>query len=71
MDDLSLRTRSALLSCLLLALLLLVWHIATLQPRSAAAPAAAVALTPEQIEYAKLMGKDPGAGGSAAAGGAV
>jgi nitrate/nitrite transport system permease protein len=38
-------------------LVLGVWHLATLQP--APAPAPAVALTPEQIEYAKLMGKDP------------
>jgi nitrate/nitrite transport system permease protein len=69
MDDLSLRTRSALLSLLLLAAVLLVWHIATLQPRPAVAAAPAVALTPEQIEYAKLMGKDPAAlaGGGAAA----
>ena len=67
--DRSLRLKAALLSLLLLALMLGVWHLATLQPQTAPSPAAkaaAPALTPEQIEYAKLMGKDPGA----AAGGA-
>jgi nitrate/nitrite transport system permease protein len=60
--DRSLRLKAALLSLLLLALLLGVWHLATLQPPPArAAKAAAQALTPEQIEYAKLMGKDPSA----------
>ena len=53
------RARATLLSLLLLGLMLLVWHLATLNP--AAAPAKPVALTAEQIEYAKLMGKDPGA----------
>ncbi|MCU0775057.1 MAG: nitrate ABC transporter, permease protein [Ideonella sp.] len=50
--------RAALLSLLLLGLLLGVWHLATV---GTAAPAAAPAagLTPEQIEYLKLMGKDP------------
>lgn len=62
----SLALRSALLSLLILAFLLGVWHLATLGP--AAAPAApAPALTPEQIEYAKLMGKDPGAAAAPAA----
>ena len=46
--------RSPLLSLLLFALLVGVWQLATL-PKQAAAPQ----LTPEQIEYAKLMGKDP------------
>jgi nitrate/nitrite transport system permease protein len=56
----SLNLRAGLLSLLILLLLLGVWHVATLSP--AAAPvAAAPALTPEQIEYAKLMGKDPAA----------
>jgi len=52
--------RAAMLSLLLLGLMLGVWHLATLSstPVAAAAPA----LTPEQIEYAKLMGKDPTAG---------
>lgn len=60
----SLAMRSALLSLLLLALLLGVWQIATRGGGAAAAPAA---LTPEQVEYAKLMGKDPAAGGAAPA----
>ena len=47
--------RAAALSLLLLALLIGVWHLATL-PRTVSGPA--VTLTPEQIEYAKLMGKD-------------
>jgi nitrate/nitrite transport system permease protein len=56
----SLGVRSALLSLLLLGLVLGVWHLATLSavPAAAAGPA----LTPAQIEYAKLMGKDPGGG---------
>ncbi|MBA4178263.1 MAG: nitrate ABC transporter, permease protein [Leptothrix sp. (in: Bacteria)] len=56
--------RSGLLSLLLLALLLTVWHIATLSPAPVAT--AAPALTAEQIEYAKLMGKDPGGGAAPA-----
>jgi nitrate/nitrite transport system permease protein len=55
----SLKFKSTLLSVLLLALMLVVWQIAT-QPQLAA-PAAAVALTPEQIEYQKMLGKDPAA----------
>jgi len=66
----SLGFRSGLLSLMLLALLLGIWHLATLSPAAVPAVAAAPALTPEQIEYAKLMGKDPatlaGAGGAAA-----
>ena len=63
--DRTLRLKAALLSLLLLALFLGVWHLATLQAAPAPAAAKAPALTPEQIEYAKLMGKDP----TAAAGG--
>ena len=55
----SLGFRAGLLSLLLLALLLGIWHLATLQP--AAVPAPVQQLTPEQIEYAKLMGKEVGA----------
>jgi len=56
----SLALKSALLSLMLLALLLGVWHLATLSPAAKAGAAApAAALTAEQIEYAKLMGKDP------------
>jgi nitrate/nitrite transport system permease protein len=63
----SLNIRAALLSALILLVVLAIWHAATLQ--KSAVPAAAPALTPEQIEYAKLMGKDPLAlagGGTAA-----
>ncbi len=52
--------KAGLLSLLILGLLLGIWHLATLRPMPVAAPAAA--MTPEQIEYAKLMGKDPTAG---------
>jgi nitrate/nitrite transport system permease protein len=62
----SLGFRGGVLSLLLLCLLLGVWHLATLSA-SAPAAAAAPALTPEQIEYAKLMGKDPMAAAGAAA----
>ncbi len=62
----SLRARAAMLSVLLLAMLLCVWHLATLSPK--AVPVAAPApMTAEQIEYAKLMGKDPTAGAAPAA----
>ena len=60
----SLTLRAGLLSLLLLALLLGVWHLATLSPAPVAA--AGPALTAEQTEYAKLMGKDT-AGGAAPA----
>ena len=48
--------RAALLSLILLGVILGVWHLATL-PKVSVAPT----LTPEQIEYMKLMGKDPAA----------
>lgn len=59
----SLGFRAGLLSALILVMVLAVWHVATLStvPVVAAAPA----LTPEQIEYAKLMGKDPAASAAA------
>ncbi|MFT3953950.1 MAG: nitrate ABC transporter permease [Piscinibacter sp.] len=53
----SLGFRAAALSALILLVVLAIWHVATLSSAPAAAPT--VALTPEQIEYAKLMGKDP------------
>jgi nitrate/nitrite transport system permease protein len=58
--------RAALLSGLILLLLLLVWQLATQASSGGAAPAAKP-LTAEQIEYAKLMGKDPTAGAPAVA----
>lgn len=51
--------RAALVSLLLLLLLLLGWRIATLPDAAAPSPAAAASLSPEQIEYMKMMGKDP------------
>jgi nitrate/nitrite transport system permease protein len=57
----SLRAKAALLSLLLLLLLLGIWHLATLPKAGVLAPSAAQ-MTAEQIEYAKLMGKDPTAG---------
>lgn len=54
----SLQLRAALMSALILFALLAVWHLATMQ--AASAPST-IKLTPEQIEYAKLLGKDPGA----------
>jgi nitrate/nitrite transport system permease protein len=61
--------RSGLLSVLLLALILAVWHLATTGPAAPAAGAPAVRMTAEEAEYAKLMGKAP-AGGPADAGAA-
>jgi nitrate/nitrite transport system permease protein len=60
----SLNARAALLSLVLLLIVLGVWHAATLGPAGAPVPATP-ALTPEQIEYAKLMGKDPAASANA------
>jgi len=63
----SLNLRAALLSLVILLGLLAVWHVATLAPAPAVAAAPAAVLTPEQIEYAKLMGKDPAASTAAPA----
>ncbi len=53
----SLDLKAALVSLLILLGVLAVWHVATLP---AAGQAAATGLTAEQIEYQKMMGKDPG-----------
>jgi nitrate/nitrite transport system permease protein len=53
----SLHLKAGLVSLLLLLVFLGAWHLAT-QPGAAAA---AAGLTPEQLEYARMMGKDPGA----------
>ena len=53
----SLGFRAGLLSALILLAMLAIWHVATLAPAPVAAPVQP--LTAEQIEYAKLMGKDP------------
>ena len=60
------RVKAGLLSLLILAVILGVWHLATL-PKAAVA-SSGPALTPEQIEYLQLMGKDPGAPADAGAG---
>ena len=59
----SLRLKASLLSVLMLALLLSIWHIATQQRQ--VLPVAAPALTAEQIEYQKMLGKDPTASAAA------
>ena len=53
--------RAAMVSLLLLVALLLAWRAATLPDPAAPSAAAAAQLTPEQIEYLKMMGKDPAA----------
>ena len=58
--------RAGLLSALLLLLILAVWHVATTGGTAPAATPAAT-LTPEQLEYARLMGKDPAAEAAPAA----
>ena len=50
----SIRLKGALLSVVLLLLILGIWHVATLATKGVAQT-----LTAEQIEYAKMMGKDP------------
>jgi nitrate/nitrite transport system permease protein len=53
------RFRAGLISLLLLLAFLGVWHVATLPAGGAAASTGG--MTAEQIEYQKMMGKDPGA----------
>ncbi len=53
----SLNFRAGLLSVLILLVLLGIWYAAT---GSTAAATSSSGMTPEQIEYAKMMGKDPG-----------
>ncbi|WP_421887372.1 nitrate ABC transporter permease [Methylibium sp.] len=63
----SLNLRAGLLSALILALLLIAWQLAT-RPAAGSAAAPAATMTPEQIEYARLLGKDPGAKAGSTAG---
>ena len=49
--------QSSALSVLILVVLLSVWHLATLPAKTVPGPV--VTLTAEQIEYQKLLGKDP------------
>jgi nitrate/nitrite transport system permease protein len=53
----SLNFRAALLSVLMLLVLLGIWYVAT---GSSTAANSTAGMTAEQIEYAKMMGKDPG-----------
>ena len=53
----SIRFRAMLLSGLLLLLFLGIWHVAT---QATSTQASAASMTPEQIEYLKMLGKDPG-----------
>ncbi|MDM0045360.1 nitrate ABC transporter permease [Variovorax dokdonensis] len=50
--------QATLLSLCIALSLLALWHVVTLPEAGSGAPAS---MTPEQLEYAKLMGKDPGA----------
>ena len=59
------KLQSSLLSVAVLVVLLVIWHVATLPT---AAARATVTLTPEQIEYQKMLGKDPGAATAKTAG---
>ena len=60
----SLNVRAGIVSAAILLILLAVWHLATLPSGGAAASG----LTAEQIEYQKLLGKDPSAGAKANSG---
>jgi nitrate/nitrite transport system permease protein len=53
----SLNFRAGLLSALIFLLVLGIWYAATMSNAPAGSSAG---MTPEQIEYAKMMGKDPG-----------
>ena len=59
--------RSAALSLLILALILLVWHLATGRGSGTPASAPKSAMTAEEIEYAKMLGKDVSGSGADAA----
>ncbi|MFP5466019.1 MAG: nitrate ABC transporter, permease protein, partial [Gammaproteobacteria bacterium] len=58
MKTLNLNLRAAVVSLLMLVCVLGAWHLATTAD-TAADPTAG--MTAEEIEYAKMMGKDPGA----------
>jgi nitrate/nitrite transport system permease protein len=57
--DTRLSLRAGIVSVAILLLLLAVWHVATLPAAGAAAGSATPGLTAEQIEYQKMLGKDP------------
>jgi nitrate/nitrite transport system permease protein len=52
-----LNLRAALVSILIFVAFLALWHVSTLPVAGSGTAAATATLTPEQIEYAKLMGK--------------
>ena len=58
MKTLSLNLRAALVSLLLLCVFVGAWQLAT---QTAAGPTGNASMSAEEIEYAKMMGKDPGA----------
>jgi nitrate/nitrite transport system permease protein len=58
--------KATVISVLLLLVFLGIWYLATVPKAVVLAPATSV-MTPEQIEYAKLMGKDVGGGGQGGA----
>ena len=62
----SLNLKASLLSLLLLAVFLGIWQVATMTTAPAAAQPT---LTPEQLEYQKMLGKNPEPGGQAKASG--
>lgn len=62
----SLNLKASLLSLLLLVVFLGIWQVATMTTAPAAAQPT---LTPEQIEYQKMLGKNPEPGGQAKASG--
>src|SRR4051812_17967851 len=53
--------RAGVVSAVLLAMFIAIWYAATASPASSA-PGSPAGMTAEQIEYQKMMGKDPGAG---------
>lgn len=55
----SLNLKAALVSLLLFGLFLGIWHVATL-PAGGGGAGSTAGLTAEQVEYLKMMGKDPG-----------
>ena len=58
MKTINLNLRAALVSLLMLVLFIGAWHLGTSAPSVGASSAG---MTAEEIEYAKLLGKDPGA----------
>ena len=56
----SLKWKAALLSALMFVVFIGAWYAATLPTGPAAGSARAATLNAEQLEYAKMMGKDPG-----------